>query len=62
MTTIVDKEVMKVALKELFIEEPDIFKRFFKEILIENENKDEEFEQLIKRNFERFDATYKALA
>lgn len=58
MTAVLDKEIVKDALRELISEEPETFKKLLKEVL----NEDEEFEQLIKKNFTRFEATFKALA
>lgn len=60
MTTVLDKNIVKEALRELIHEEPATFKSFLREIFTENQ--DDEFEQLIQKNFERFDETYRALA
>lgn len=54
--------MVKEALRELILEEPSTFKSLLKEILLEEANRDEEFEQLLQKNFERFDKTFKALA
>lgn len=63
MTTVLDKNIVKEALRELIHEEPAIFKSFLREIFTEKQNNiDDEFEQLINKNFERFDETYRALA
>jgi nucleoside diphosphate kinase len=63
MTAVLDKEIVKKALRELINEEPQTFKAILKDILNEqSENSDEQFEKLIQRNFKRFDATFKALA
>ena len=64
MATILDKNTVKEALRELIMEEPDTFKALLKEILIEeqNHNIDEEFDQLLQKNFKRFDETFRALA
>lgn len=63
MTTVINKEIVKEALRELIHEEPDIFKAILKEILSEEQDiPDEEFDQLLKKNFERFGDTFRALA
>ncbi len=62
MVNTLDKETVKIALKELMQEESVQFKDFIKKIISESINEDLEFEQLIKKNFERFEATYRALA
>jgi hypothetical protein len=63
MTTVLDKNIVKEALRELIHEEPSTFKSLLREIFIEKQNSgDDEFEQLINKNFERFEDTYKALA
>ncbi|MFN3848283.1 MAG: hypothetical protein ACK4NY_02590 [Spirosomataceae bacterium] len=62
MTNVVDKELVKQALKELIIEDSDYFKKIIKELISEANNEDEELEFLIKKNFKRFDETFKALA
>lgn len=61
--TDMDKEVLKEALRELIREEPDTFKALIKEVLTEEKkNVDEEFEQLLQKNFDRFGDTFRALA
>lgn len=63
MTTVVDKDIVKEALRELIHEEPAIFKSMLKDILSEEQDdSNEEFERLLKKNFERFDETFRALA
>lgn len=63
MMTDMDKEVLKEALRELIREEPDTFKALIKEVLTEEKkNVDEEFEQLLQKNFDRFGDTFRALA
>lgn len=62
MELVVEKSMVKEALRELIIEEPSLFKTIFKEVLLENSPEDEKFETLIQKNFKRFDATFKALA
>jgi hypothetical protein len=62
MTTVLDKELVKQALKELIIEDSAYLKRIIKEIITEESNEDAELEMLIKKNFKRFDETFKALA
>ena len=63
MTAVLDKKVIKEALRELISEEPETFKNLLKEILNEQTSSlDSEFEHLIQKNFTRFEATFKALA
>lgn len=64
MTAIIDKNMLKEALRELIHEEPIVFKTLLKEILVEEQNQtsDKEFEMLINKNFERFGDTFRALA
>ncbi|MEZ0487153.1 hypothetical protein [Fibrella aquatica] len=64
MTQVVDKGLIKEALRELIHEEPELFRTMLKELLSEAANSDEDagFDQLMLRNFQRFDATFKALA
>lgn len=63
MTAVVDKEMVKNALRELINEEPETFKAILKDILHEeSSNTEDKFERLIQKNFKRFEATFKALA
>lgn len=62
MINTIDKETVKMALKELIIEDSKEFKDFLKKIIAESINEDAEFERLIKNNFEKFEDTYRALA
>lgn len=63
MTAVLDKKLVKDALRELITEEPKTFIKLLREVLSEETlNEDNEFEQLIKKNFTRFEATFKALA
>jgi hypothetical protein len=64
MTAIIDKNMLKQALREFIHEEPIVFKTLLKEILVEEQNQtsDKEFEMLINKNFERFGDTFRALA
>ncbi len=59
MSNYIDKEQLKDALRELIIEEPEAFKQILKELFKQSE--DVEFEELMQRNFKRFDKTFKAL-
>lgn len=55
--------MVKEALRDLIREEPILFKSIIREILIEEmQNEDVMFEQLLKKNFGRFDETFRALA
>ena len=63
MATVLDKETVKEALRELIHEEPSTFKTLLKEILTEEKSSNnEEFDQLLKENFERYGDTFRALA
>ena len=63
MAPVLDKSIVKEALRELIREEPETFKSLLKELFTEESlQADDEFEQLIQQNFRRFDATFKALA
>jgi hypothetical protein len=63
MTAVLDKKLVKDALRELITEEPKTFIKLLKEVPNEETlNQDDEFEQLIKKNLTRFEATFKALA
>lgn len=62
MVSIIDKELVKQALKELMIEDPDFFKDLISELFHEDETGDEKkYEILTKQNFKRFDETFKNL-
>ena len=63
MTAVIDKEMLKKALRELFVEEPNTIKEYLREAIKEQSvDSENEFERLIQKNFNRFDATFKALA
>ncbi len=62
MELVLDKAVIKDALRELIREEPATFRTIFREILHEDADSNSEFERLIQQNFKRFEATFKALA
>ncbi|MEZ0538277.1 hypothetical protein [Fibrella arboris] len=64
MTKVVDKGLVKEALRELIQEEPELFRSMLKGLLTETTNTvdDVEFNQLMQHNFQRFDATFRALA
>lgn len=60
---ILDKETVKNAVKELIAEDPNIIRQALKEIFtLDQESENQELQLLIKKNFERFDKTFKALA
>lgn len=61
MEATLDKEQIRKALKALVVQEPDFVKQLLREIS-EELHPDDEFEQLIQQNFQRFDATFRALA
>jgi hypothetical protein len=64
MTTVIDKTLLKQALRELIHEEPVTFKNILKDILKESSEitEDEQFDVLINKNFQRFGETFRALA
>jgi hypothetical protein len=64
MTTVLDKNVVKQALRELIQEEPELFKKMLMEAVVEEvkTSQDSDFEELIRKNFNRYEATFKALA
>jgi 2-oxo-4-hydroxy-4-carboxy--5-ureidoimidazoline (OHCU) decarboxylase len=73
MTMVVDKGVLKEALRELIHEEPEVFRNLGRDALADNTGNpsqqtdlslvdDEEFDRFTQLNFQRFEATFRALA
>lgn len=64
MTAVLDKNIVKQALRELIQEEPELFKKMLLETAIEEAktSQDTDFEALIRKNFDRYEETFKALA
>lgn len=64
MTAVLDKSIVKQALRELIQEEPELFKKMLLETAIEEAktSQDADFEALIRKNFNRYEETFKALA
>ena len=64
MTVVLDKSIVKQALRELIQEEPELFKKMLLETAIEDAktSQDADFEALIRKNFNRYEETFKALA
>jgi hypothetical protein len=67
MSNAIDKNMLKEALRELIQQEPATFKNILKEILNEEaqltENElDAKAEILLRKNFNRYADTFKALA
>jgi hypothetical protein len=67
MGTVIDKDMLKEALRELIEQEPSTFKNMLKEIMNEeaqlSENElDVKSALLLQKNFNRYAATFKALA
>lgn len=68
--TIVDNEAIKQALIELIQEEPELIRNLLKEVVVSRNApvgdeaviSDEEFDRYTAENFQRFDATFRALA
>lgn len=64
MTVVLDKSMIEKALKELIQEEPALFKKMLIETFVEEAKslQDTDFEALIRKNFDRYEETFKALA
>ena len=63
MATVLDKETVEEALRELIHEEPATFKTLLREIFIEEKpGNDGEFDQFLKDNLEKYGDTFRALA
>ena len=64
MTTVLDKSVVKQALRELIQEEPELFEKMLVKTAGDEakNSQNAEFEALIRKNFDRYEATFKALA
>lgn len=62
MATTLEKERLKETLREIIQADPIWFKSIIKEIIQEMNENDPEFELLLKRNFDKYDQTFKALA
>ncbi len=62
MNNVLDKETMKEAIRELIHDDPEFFKNIIKSIFAEETIEDVELNELINKNFDRFDKTFKTLA
>jgi len=63
MPQVIDKSKLKAEIKSLLQNEPDSFKRLLKEIMEEMDlSSDQQFDDLLKQNFNRFGDTFRALA
>lgn len=62
MSSLKDKTIVKEALKEIINEDPQFFKQLLVNLLKDDTITKEELESSVKKNFKRFDATFKALA
>ncbi len=64
MSAVLDKNIVKQALRELIQEEPALFKKMLIETFVEEAKslQDADFEALIRKNFDRYEETFKALA
>ncbi len=63
MATVLDKEIVKEALRELIYEDKSLFRDLLKDVFnIKNTVDDDEFNELLKKNFMRFDETFRALS
>ena len=65
MTTVLDKNVVKQALRELIQEEPELFEKMLiktageEDLKIANRSK---LEAIVKEDFEEYEEVFKALA
>lgn len=63
MPQAIDKPKLKAQIKDLLLQEPEAFKSLLKEIIEELAiTPDQEFNDLLKQNFNRFGDTFRALA
>jgi hypothetical protein len=64
MIAVLDKNIVKQALRELIQEEPELFKKMWVETVVEEAKtyQETDFEELIRKNFNRYEETFKALA
>ncbi|MDF7822207.1 hypothetical protein P1X15_31625 [Runella sp. MFBS21] len=64
MAAVLDKNIVKQALRELIQEEPELFKKMLLETAMEEvkTSQDADFEALIRKDFNRYEETFKALA
>ena len=63
MTQVIDKEALKLALRELIRDEPTFIKNLISEA--ENSNKSEKrlrLERIVEEDFTEYDEVFKALA
>ena len=62
MTAIIDKKILKEALRELFIEEPNYMGKLLSEVNAEQKSKKQRLLEIVKEDFEEYDSVFKALA
>jgi hypothetical protein len=63
MTTVAEREELKKVILELIKEDNSEIKNLLKDIIAETiHDSDKEFDDLLKKNFTRFEKTFKALA
>ncbi|MBP6620310.1 MAG: hypothetical protein KA188_08665 [Leadbetterella sp.] len=63
MTTVAEREELKKVILELIKEDNSELKNIIREIISETiQDSDKEFDDLLKKNFIRFEKTFKALA
>jgi len=63
MPQVIDKPKLKADLKALLQNDPETFKRLLREIMEElDKSSDQDFDDLLKQNFNRFGDTFRALA
>ena len=70
MNAVLDKDMVKEALRELIHEEPETFKTMLKEILAEmlqqddtaKQTKRQRLEQIVNEDFAEYEAVFRALA
>ena len=63
MPQVIDKPKLKAQIKDLLLQEPESFKKLLKEVMEELAiSSDQEFDDLLKQNFNRFGDSFRALA
>ncbi len=62
MTAVIDKEMLKKALRELFVEEPNYVGELITELNTEQKSKKQRLSEIVKEDFKEYDSVFKALA
>ena len=66
----IDRAVLKATIREILIEDSDVFRAVIREVLAETEiptiqaktERQQKIERLIKSDFDKYDEVFKALA